>query len=123
MSRSAAQMWCPICKDYTACKSIIPPRQGEPGNRFSLHDHDDLQFFRRFRQCVECGEDFETAEIDIDFLHELGRLRTNVAVLRAQLQLVESHFKEGLKQFRKLEKELPKVQSEKLAGAGVAPLA
>lgn len=124
MTRSAAQMWCPKCEDYCACKSINPSLFGvQSGNRLFIIKHDDLKFFRRFRQCVECGDEFETAEIEAKFVHELSELRDSLAALRAQLQQVGSYFEEGIEQIRELEQELPKDDSEQSADAGLDPLA
>lgn len=76
MTRSAARIWCPFCKAYNPCRSLSPSFLGVgAGNRFYRDGHPDLNYFRRFRECEECGNDFETVEIEAKIIDEILLLR------------------------------------------------
>jgi hypothetical protein len=90
MARSATILWCPGCEDCRPCRVVTASEaenfddydfDGAYGNRFHVTDHEDLNFFLRYRQCSVCGFQFQTVEILREFLYELARLRNAVKEL------------------------------------------
>jgi len=107
MARSAAQLWCPRCKEVHPCHSMNPSEIGETGGRrFSMIGADDVEFVRRFRRCDECGEDFETAEVETRFLDELVKLRSALADLKTNAAAYQVDADKAASQLKKLSKSL-----------------
>jgi len=78
-------MWCPKCKEHNVCAAIpiIPDRFNQRDQRKMAKGGDgDIHWFERNRKCKTCGEEFETVEIEIDFLYELFKLRDTVKKIR-----------------------------------------
>lgn len=107
MTRTAAKLWCPICEDVHPCYSVNFSEVGrEGGRRFYKEDATDIQFFRRARQCTECGEDFETSEVEARFLDELVDLRAALADIKANAAAYEADAKKAADKLKKLSKSL-----------------
>jgi len=103
MTRSPAKLWCPYCKKYHPCRSLSPSDIGaESGHTFYRTDHEDLQYFRRYRECEECGKEFETAEVEAKFLDELVKLRTALAGIRLDTAAYEDDAKKTAEKLNKL---------------------
>lgn len=78
-------MWCSSCKEVTSCKSVYVRHINEniqTARRLYQSDHDDIQFYRRGRKCLTCGNGFLTAEAREDFLNELVELRDTLAAIK-----------------------------------------
>lgn len=71
-----------------------------------MTDATDVHFFRRFRRCVECGEEFETSEVEAHFLTELVKLRSALADIKASAAAYEADAKKAAEKLRKLSKSL-----------------
>lgn len=76
-------MWCPECDEIRVCKGISPTALGmESGRRWYRVDHEDLRWFRRGRECLKCGHQWLTSELQEDFLEELVELRDALSDLK-----------------------------------------
>jgi DNA replicative helicase MCM subunit Mcm2 (Cdc46/Mcm family) len=100
-------MWCPHCKDIQPCYSVTPSQVGETGGRrFYKTQADDVNFYRRFRECTHCGQSFETSEVEARFLDELVELREALADIKANAAAYEADAKKAAETLKKLGKSL-----------------
>ena len=77
------KMYCPDCKKITICKAIPTTRLGKKsGQRWYRSDHEDINWFRRGRECLSCGHKFITAEMNEDFIEELVELRDALGTIK-----------------------------------------
>jgi hypothetical protein len=71
-------MWCPKCKKATQC-AAIPLERERSSERIQQKvvkaGNGEIHCFERDRKCTVCGEEFETVEVEKDFLYELVKLR------------------------------------------------
>ena len=91
-------MYCPHCQDVMECRALPATFFGlEAEQRWYRADHTDINWFRRGRQCLECGEGFLTAEVDEDYLDELVELRNALGEIKlnAERYLEESEAAAG----------------------------
>lgn len=87
-------MTCPNCKEVTVCKAIPPAHIAvESGQRWFRVGHEDVAWFRRGRECLECGGEWLTAEMPEDLVDELVTLRNALADIKsnAESYIAESH--------------------------------
>ena len=79
VTKGGTDMYCPSCKEVTTCKAVpaalVTYNPSDYGQRKYYTKHDDIQFFQRGRECLSCGHDFVSAEVDLLFLEELVELR------------------------------------------------
>ena len=107
MTRTAAKLWCPHCEEIHPCYSVNPSDVGESGGRrFYKSDAADVNFFRRFRNCTNCDEHFETSEVEARFLDELVQLREALADIKANAAAYEQDAKKASDKLKKLSKSL-----------------
>lgn len=90
------EMYCSSCERLTICKGISPKEVDyklESGRRWYSTVHEDVQWFRRGRRCLTCGNEFITAEIREDFVDELVELRKALGEIKknAERYIRESH--------------------------------
>lgn len=116
MGRSATTLWCPKCKEHRPCRSLSDREADDylstrRGPRFYMPGHDDLQYFSRVRECEQCGEDFQTAEVESTFLDELVKLRTALAEIKLSAAAHVKDTKETARQLNDLAKWLVALQS------------
>ena len=79
MSTMGTKIFCPSCKSVQICRAIPTVELGEvSGQRFYFPRNDDLQWFRRARECQACCHRFLTAELQEEFVDELAKLRALV---------------------------------------------
>ena len=86
-------MFCPHCQDLTECQAFNAALIGqESDQRWIRTDHEDINWFRRARQCLSCLAAFFTAEVDEQFLDELVELRDALGQIKlnAERYLAES---------------------------------
>lgn len=76
------------------------------GQRFYKTDHEDLQYFRRFRRCENCYNEFETAEVEEKFLREIVKLRTALADIKLNAAAYQEDAKKTAEKLDKLSKSL-----------------
>jgi len=71
------KLWCPNCQHETICRGVSPSEVGQPSNKQrGVHKkYPDIRVFRRGRICQTCNHKFITAELPVDFVIELGKLR------------------------------------------------
>jgi len=76
MMRGGTKIFCPECKENQVCRAISPTALNEPSAQRVQDDrHTDLNWFRRGRECLHCGHQFLTGELDEAFIRELVSLR------------------------------------------------
>ena len=79
VSKGGTDMYCPDCKKITTCKAV-PAAQvtldaSDYAQRKYYTKHADINFFQRGRECLSCGHEFVSGEVDLGFLQELIELR------------------------------------------------
>lgn len=96
VSKGGTDMYCPVCDDITTCKAVpaaqVTGKSGGHAQRMFYEKHPDIQFFRRGRECLSCGHEFLTAEVDLDFLEELINLREALSSIKKN---AEAYTKES----------------------------
>lgn len=95
-AQGGTQMYCPHCKCIRVCEAVPTTKCGAlipAGQRWYRKDYEDVQWFRRGRECKACGQHFITAEVNELFLTELGELRNALASIKknAEDYVRESH--------------------------------
>lgn len=74
--QGGTKIYCSFCGEATVCKAIPLTELGyKSSQRWYRKDHDDINWFRRARECQECTHQFITAEIEENFITELVELR------------------------------------------------
>ena len=107
MTRSAAKLWCPHYEEINPCYSVTPSQVGEAsGRRFYKTQAEDVNFFRRFRECTNCAEHFETSEVEARFLDELVELRRALSDIKANAAAYEADAKQAEEKLKKLSSSL-----------------
>lgn len=96
VTKGGTDMWCPGCKQIATCKAV-PAAQvtydaADYGQRKYYAAHTDIQFFQRGRECLFCGHEFVSAEVDSDFLVELIELRNALSEIKSN---AEAYIKES----------------------------
>jgi hypothetical protein len=90
------QMYCPRCESVEVCAAIPTTALGkEAGQRWYRPDHDDIQWFRRGRECQTCGFAFLTSEVQEAFLDELVELRGALGDLKKNAERYAEASKEA----------------------------
>ena len=82
MGRSAANLWCPNCKEVQPCHSINPSTYGEHEKSNQWMTDSGVNFFRRLRQCDACGKDFPTVEIEEAAFRQMDQATTTLKAVR-----------------------------------------
>lgn len=99
------QMYCPGCKRVRVC-SAVAPRDVDPtvgaGQRWYMRTHDDLQFFRRGRECQTCFRSWLSVEIPESHLGELVQLREVLADLKEHAETYVEQAKSASATLKKL---------------------
>ncbi len=76
MPRGGTKIYCADCEENQVCRAIPPSQLDEPSaQRVQDERYADLHWFRRGRECLNCGERFLTGELDEGFIRELVELR------------------------------------------------
>ena len=76
-SSGGTNIYCRNCKSIQTCRMRTEYDSWSKGNDYAL-GHPDIRYFRRPRECLKCGFDFETYEINGGFIRELVLLRNFV---------------------------------------------
>lgn len=96
ISKGGTDMFCPSCKQVTTCKAVsaaqvtFDPSDYEQRKYFTKNG--DINLFQRGRECLLCGHEFVTAEVDIEFLEELVELRGALSAIKTN---AEAYVKES----------------------------
>jgi hypothetical protein len=105
-------MHCPRCQEITVCRGLAPSEFGEPsGQRWYNPEHQDIQWFRRGRECLKCGERFLTAEVAEWFLDELVELRSALGEIKLHAEEYAQQSKAASGSLAKLSKSLQVLQA------------
>jgi hypothetical protein len=117
-SGGGTKMWCPECESIEVCRAIpaadVTYDTSDYCQRKYFTGHDDLQFFQRGRQCLECGYEFLTGEINLQFLTELTDLRDALSDLKKHAEQYSEESKKASKSLNKLSKSLGALKALKL---------
>jgi hypothetical protein len=104
---TAAKHFCPHCEEVHPCPVVPASDLGEKsGNRYYRTDHPDIQYFRRWHNCENCFEYFETYELDATFVRELTKLREALQDIKANAAEYDADAKKAAKTLNKLSKSL-----------------
>jgi len=94
--KGGTDMFCPSCKKVTTCKAVpaarITNNSSDYGQRQYYAKHSDIHFFQRGRECLSCGHEFVSAEVDLIFLEELVELRDALSAIKTN---AEAYVKES----------------------------
>jgi hypothetical protein len=90
VSKGGTDMHCPSCKKVTTCRAV-PAAQvtwdsSDYAQRKYYSNHSDIQFFQRGRECLSCGYEFVSAEVDLEFLEELVELRDALSAIKSNAE-------------------------------------
>lgn len=96
VSKGGTDMYCPGCKQIATCKAV-PAAQvtydtSDYAQRKYYTKHSDIHFFQRGRECLNCGNSFVSAEVDMGFLEELVELRNALRDIKIN---AETYVKEA----------------------------
>lgn len=81
--QGGTRVYCPYCESEQVCRAFNPSQLAfESGQRWYRTDHEDIHWFRRARECLHCGNEFLTAELEEEFLSELVELRNALAGIK-----------------------------------------
>ena len=106
--KDGTDMWCPMCKAVRSCKEISKPYEKR---RFYKRGFEDIQYFKRTRECLFCHSEFTTAEVHGNLLDELAVLRKKCSELQEQnngLNETVTGYRRRVPELRENEKKLRK---------------
>lgn len=103
VEQGGTKMWCPKCQTICACAAVSLTDLGKaPGQRWHRTDHPDINWFRRGRECTDCGHNFVTAEMNENFLGELVTLRNALADVKQNAEQYIEESNTASKSLKKL---------------------
>ena len=112
VKKGGTDLWCPTCKKITVCKGINPSYVAkESGQHWCRSDHNDINWFRRGRECLTCDDQFLTAEVNEGFLTELVRLRDALKLIKANTEKYLSQAADAEDALLKLKASLGKLRA------------
>ena len=83
-SGGGTQLWCPKCDAIHECK-VLSYDNTLKGN-FSHTEFPDLNWRERPRECNNCGDQFDTYEIERSAIDELVELRKLVQGIKSSIE-------------------------------------
>ena len=90
VSKGGTDMYCPSCKKVTTCKAVpaaqVTLDSSDYAQRKYYSKHSDINFFQRGRECLSCGNEFVSAEVDLGFLEELVELRGALSAIKSNAE-------------------------------------
>ena len=111
-------MWCPSCEEITTCKAIpgakVTLDSDDYAQRRQHNTHLDLNWFQRGRECLDCGEEFLTGEMDLDYLFELAELRNALSDLKQNAENYIEQSESASKSLSRLNKSLDVLRTLRL---------
>jgi hypothetical protein len=117
-NRGGTQMWCPECESIQVCRAIpaanVTFDTDDYQQRRYFSRHDDVHFFQRGRECLECGHEFVTGEVRLSFLNELTELRDALADLKKHAEQYSEESQQASKTLTKLSKSLGALKALKM---------
>ena len=75
--------WCNKCQSVTECR--VSEYENELKGIFTDTTYPDLNYRVRPRECLDCGEQFRTCEIDDSYIDELVELRNLIALINLKV--------------------------------------
>lgn len=117
-AKGGTEMYCGYCKTLTTCKAISVAQITGNSIDYAQHFHStkyiDLNWFQRGRECLSCGTEFTTAEIDKDILDELIKLRDAIGDITANVDTYMNESKSASQSLKKLTSSLGVLRALKL---------
>jgi hypothetical protein len=96
VSKGGTDMYCPYCKEVATCKAVPAAKVTADASDYTQRkyytEHKDIHFFQRGRECLACGNEFVSAEVDLGFLEELTDLRDALSTIKSN---AEAYVKES----------------------------
>ena len=115
IAQGGTRLYCPECRDISVCKAINPSYIVDvSGQRWESTIYNDINWFRRGRQCLECGHEFLTAEIEEDFVTELIELRNALAEIKKNAEAYSKESAAAATSLEKLSKSLNVLRALKI---------
>ena len=109
------QMYCPECKKIEACSAISTTKLRErSGQRWFRTQYDDMQWFRRARECQSCKFQFLTSEVHEAFLDELVELGDAFSDLKSNAESYIHSSKDAESSLRNLTEPLQVLRALKI---------
>lgn len=91
--QGGTQKWCPTCKAVRVVRRLAPSSLCPiPDQRVYRQESEDIHYFRRGQQCLNCYRSWVSAEVPETLIHELIGLRNE---LRDIKETAEAHSKES----------------------------
>lgn len=107
VAQGGTKKWCPSCREVFVCAAVNPSQLGyDSGQRWYQPKHSDIQWFRRGLVCQNCGNEWPSAEVHGDFVHELVELRTALREIKANAEAFAKESGRASKTLAKLSKSL-----------------
>lgn len=114
-AKGGTDMYCPSCRTIRVCQSPSLSSIGESsGQRWRHTEHADLNWFRRARRCLTCGEEFITAELNEKYLDELVELRNALSEVKQKAEQFVTKSKSATKSLDALTKSLDTLRALKI---------
>lgn len=90
VSKGGTDMHCPSCKMITTCKAVPAAQVTWDSSDYAQHKYyskySDIHFFQRGRECLSCGHEFVSAEVELGFLEELVELRDALSAIKSNAE-------------------------------------
>lgn len=116
--KGGTDMFCPSCKQITTCKAVsaneITWDSSDYDQRQHFKKHEDINWFQRGRECLSCGHEFITAEVDIEHLEELVELRDALGAIKANAEAYVEESSAASQSLSKLSESLIVLRALKL---------
>ncbi len=114
-SRGGTKMHCPECEVIRKCAAVPLSQLGETGGQLSswLY-HEDINWFRRGRECLTCGHEFVTSEINESFIYELTELRNALGTIKKNAEEYSKEAKQASSTLDELSKSLKVLKALKI---------
>jgi len=99
-------MWCPGCQQETICAARNLSAHGLRGGQRQRHEDQEINWFRRARECLSCGETYLTVELNEDYLDELIELRKALADVKTHAEEYTHESSRAARALRRLSESL-----------------
>jgi len=80
---NGTKTWCKECQSVTECR--VSEYENDSKGIFTDTKYADLNYRIRPRECLECGDQFRTCEIDESYIDELVELRNLMGAISSKV--------------------------------------
>ena len=80
---NGTKTWCKKCQSVTECR--VSEYENDSKGIFTDSTYPDLNYRIRPRECLDCGDQFRTYEIDDSYIDELVELRKLITSINSQV--------------------------------------